>query len=78
MLRNCPCAAVACAGKQCIDRFWQGLDDFILASVVNKKQGKLNNRLLTYVYSIMWRYHLPADVNFQMKLGQLAKKAKVN
>ena len=78
MLRNCTSAAVACAGTQCIDRFWQGLDDFIPASVVNKKQGKLNTRLLTYVYSYMWRYHLPADVNFQMKLGQLAKKAKVN
>ena len=85
MLRNCTCAhvrcyeiALACAGTQCIDRFWQGLDDFIPASVVNKKQGNLNSRLLTYVYSYMWRYHLPADVNFQMKLGQLAKKAKVN
>ena len=65
MLRNCTCAAVACAGTQCIDRFWQGLDGFIPASVLNKKQGKLNTRL-------------PADVNFQMKLGQLAKKAKVN
>ena len=61
-----------------IDRFWQGLDDFIPASVVNKQKGKLNTRLLTYVYSYMWRYHLPADANFQMKLGQLAKKAKLN
>ena len=69
-------SGVACAGRQCIDRFWQGLDAFIPANVVNKKQGKLNTRLLTYVYSYMWRYHLPADVNFQMKLGQLAKKTK--
>ena len=70
-------SGVACAGTQCIDRFWQGLDDFIPANVVNKQQGKLNDRLLTYVYSYMWRYHLPADANFQMKLGQLAKKAKL-
>ena len=43
-----------------------------------KSKEKLNTRLLTYVYSYMWRYHLPADVNFHLKLGQLAKKAKVN
>ena len=71
-------SGVACAGTQCIDRFWQGLHDFIPASVVNKQKGKLNTRLLTYVYSYMWRYQLPADANFQMKLGQLAKKAKLN
>ena len=72
-------SGVACAGTQCIDRFWQGLDDFIPASVVNKQKGKLNTRVLTYVYSyIMFRYQLPADANFQMKLGQLAKKAKLN
>ena len=71
-------SGVACAGTQCIDRFRQGLDDFIPASVVNKQKGKLNTRLLTYVYSYMWRYQLPADANFQMKLGQLAKKAKLN
>ena len=49
-------SGVACAGTQCIDRFWQGLDDFIPASVMNEKQGRLNTRLLTFVYSYMWRY----------------------
>ena len=79
MLRNCTCAAVACAGTQCIDRFWQGLDDFIPASVVNKKQGKLNtrlSRLLTYVYSYMWRYHLPVMWTSKWSLVSWQKKPK--
>ena len=71
-------SGVAWAGTQCIDRFWQGLDDLIPASVVNKKQERLNTRLLTYVYTYMWRHHLPADANFHMKLRQLAQKAKPN
>ena len=78
-------SGVACAGTQCIDRFWQGLDDFIPVSVMNKQKGKLNTRLLTYVYSYMWhhvavplagRCELPDEAGSAGEEGQTQLKGK--
>ena len=39
------------------------LISFLPVSWIKSKENS-NTRLLTNVYSYMWRYHLPADVNF--------------
>ena len=57
------------AGTQCIDRWWQSLDDWLPRSISNKKHGDVNPRIWRYLYAFIWRYHLPLQVDFRRALA---------
>ena len=59
------------AGTQCIDRFWQNLEDFVPLSLHSKEGPGLgvSPTLLTYVHAFLWRVNLPENVNMMKALG---------
>ena len=64
---------MAVAGTQCIDRWWQALDTFIPREIANKtaQGGPINPKLLDYMWTWLWRYHLPRDVDFRKALAKI-------
>ena len=61
------------AGTQCIDRMWASLDKFIPPELSNKsgKGGTVNEKIFTYLYAWVWRYHLPKNANFKVELAKI-------
>ena len=61
------------AGTQCIDRMWASLDKFIPPELSNKsgKGGTVNEKIFTYLYAWVWRYHLPTKANFKVELAKI-------
>ena len=61
------------AGTQCIDRWWQALDTCIPREIASKtaKGGAINPKLLGYMWTWLWGYHLPRDVDFRKALAKI-------
>ena len=56
-----------------IDRMWASLDKFIPPELSNKsgKGGTVNEKIFTYLYAWVWRYHLPKKTNFKVELAKI-------
>lgn len=61
------------AGTQAVDRWWEGLDNFIPPQLHNKtgKGGKINAALFDYVFSFVWRSSLPAKIDLKKEIGKI-------
>ena len=62
---------VLLAGTQCVDRFWQGLDRYMPATIHSKKDAGVNPRVLIYLYSFVWRSQLKIDCDFRKQLRKV-------
>ena len=86
MLRNCTCAHVRCYAivlahmfdaTQLHMRTYSMLRNCTCAHVRCYAIALIADMFdATQLHLRMWRYHLPANLNFQMKVGQLAKKSQ--
>ena len=61
------------AGTQCIDRWWQSLENAFPNSlhVKNKGHGGICAKLMLYVWGFVWRSNLPNRCNLTKELGQI-------
>ena len=66
------------AGTQCIDRMWASLDKFIPPELSNKsgKGGTVNEKIFTYLYAWVWRYHLPKKQTSKWNWPKFADKVR--
>jgi len=63
------------AGTQCIDRWWLSLDRYVPSNLRNKTghNGNVNNNIINYIYSFVWRSNLPTKADFREELGRICK-----
>lgn len=64
---------VVVTGTQCIDRWWQSLQNALPNSlrVKDGPGGGLTDKLMSYVYAFVWRSNLGNRVNMTLELGKL-------
>ena len=59
----------ATAGTQVLDRWWQGLDEFVPPQLRKKHEHGENPMLRRYAYAYLWRYHIPNGTNLLDAFG---------
>ena len=70
-IRKQKAGGVTTAGTQVLDRWWQGLDEFVPSQLHNKSDHGENPMLRRYAYAYLWRYHIRNRTNLLDAFGDI-------